>query len=434
VGKTYADNFNRANGAVGSIPGGPAWETISGTPPTIVSNQLAFSDYASAEPKAVVPLGARMNGSCDVDVSVTPDNTYGCCLYVRLVDYQNYLRLRLYSDYTTYQYYQTEYEWNDLRWRDSYSKGYIEHYWSFTSNPSWTMGTWSAWQTNSTTVCRVSAPAPFADVYGSSGNVIKQYRDVQRPGSECTGGQAGQYKYDRQSRTRSETYTPGSTTYQWSQTSPGSGWVDTGATRVVYPNSAPGDLYFTVSTNSSDTNPGQSTTPDNSIDKYVATAAYTYTTYWSPYGDVNSYGPPDTQTGNSRQGGPYTGYTYYYGRLSLEKCVGGTTTNLGGVYTSGSTSPKVMRVVAKGASLTAYYDGVQRITVTDSTFQTTGTKTGLGGGPAPAGSYQPKFDDFSVSVLTPFKVRNADDTAWIDVPFPKFKVGSAWVEIDPQRR
>jgi hypothetical protein len=93
-----------------------------------------------------------------------------------------------------------------------------------------------------------------------------------------------------------------------------------------------------------------------------------------------------------------------------------------------------MRLVAKGSALTVYYDGVQRITATDATHATTGTKTGIGGGSSAYSQTNARLDDFSVSLLTPLKVRNAADTAWIDVPYPKMRVGNAWVEIDPQRK
>lgn len=101
----YTDDFNRADGALGSIPGGPAWEVISGTW-AIASNRASSSTAASSNPVAVVDTETT-----DADLSVNVSNLGGDAIYGRVVDANNWFRAKVRRYQTSTPYYVTEYEW-----------------------------------------------------------------------------------------------------------------------------------------------------------------------------------------------------------------------------------------------------------------------------------------------------------------------------------
>jgi hypothetical protein len=403
------------------------WEAVSGAA-SISSNELLFSTAGSSNPIYAVDVGLRANGKADVDVSATPRHVYGNALYARVVDANDWIRARLQSYTTSYQYYETETLWNNNMWYDSYTARTLEYYWSYTTTyPGyWTMGTWSGWSnTGEQTACRIDYPGYGTDpVYGSSGNVVTEYRWVSNGmGVGCA---ADKSTYRKQSRSRSESWTPetSSTSYQWSASSPGSGWVNTGQSRYVN-----GSGYSKTAGNKSATNPGQTTSPNGTYDLYNSTALFANGTYWAVYKSSTV----DTSAGQTRQVGPYTGYNYYYGEVILEKCVAGVITRLGTAWLSNSTTPQVMRLRAKGSTLEVYYQGTLRVTATDATHATTGTKVGVGGAASDYNQTSARMDDFICTLLSPHQVRNAADTAWLSVERPKVRnaTDAAWVDVDP---
>jgi len=102
---TYVDDFNRANtlSGLGSIPGGPTWLVQSGTW-RILNNRAHTSTSADQNPIAYVTLNTP-NASVEADLGP------GDAVYSRIVDSNNWWRIRQRSWTTQSTSYRTEYEW-----------------------------------------------------------------------------------------------------------------------------------------------------------------------------------------------------------------------------------------------------------------------------------------------------------------------------------
>jgi hypothetical protein len=451
MGAILTDNFNRANGSPGSIPGGPAYEALSGAA-AIASSRLLFSTSPDLNPIVALPVGRRMNGSCDVEVGGAPEHVYGNALYSRIVDLNNWIRMRVQTYRTSYQYYvteyrhttyKTEYEFGDYEAQPEWRVRYLEYEHYKTISASCSYSSWSGYVLQGTTACRDSAPPPQATVYDTHsgtncGGAIKEYRVTANPlGQGCS---ATRRTYNHEYRTRSVTYTPASTTTTWTTSpTPPAGYLATGATRYAFG----GTYYAWDKTGTYDVGTGN------------FRRWYTGSSYWATSAGSDGMGGYDSPSGatrqvvdsqwwatsqgpeydgNTRQVGPYTGYTYYYGELLLEKKVSGVVTTLE-TYLTNTSSPKSMALRAKGSLLQMIWDGVVVDQVVDSTHETTGTKVGWGGGPSSWNPTNPAFDDAVVKILTPYKVRNSANNAWIDVPHPRVRnsMDTAWVDYDPVR-
>lgn len=400
------------------------WMVLSGAF-SITSNEITSSTAPGSNPLAVIDVGVRMNGKNDVDVSATPRHVYGNAVYVRVVDASNFVRARVQSWTNTY--YVTEYLYTDYEWNDHYDARRLQReVRTTTTTTNYVYQPYQGWtNTGETTACRIDQPTyGLTPIYGPDGQITTQYRWVSNGlGVGCAADKA---TYRKQSNTR--TYTT-STTYNYTYR-----WVDdgyvcgsnenfTGATQTV--SVGP---YAIWSTNpEAATNPGKTTTASGAYDAYVNTTLDAHGSYYSTY----AYNSNDVNTGATRQAGPYT--DYYYGQVVLEKCVAGTFTQLGS-YDSGSTAQQVLRLRAKDSTLQVYYGGTLRITATDAAHATTGTKVGVGGGASAYNATTPRLDDFSATLLTPYRVRNAADTAWINVERPKIRnaADTAWIDYDPK--
>jgi hypothetical protein len=452
VGVSLSTAFTQANGVPAQIAGGPAWEVISGVAPTVSSNELLFSTAGTSNPIYGITVGLRMNGKNDVDVSMTPRHVYGNALYVRVVDASNWIRARLHSSSSSY----TEYEYSDREWADRYEPRDNQPQWQeaiteYSYYRTTYQYTWSGWSnTGETTACRIDAPTyGLATVYDSWGIPVTEYRWVSNGlGVGCAADKA---TYRKQSRTNTRSST--GTTLEWHTSQPAdnayNSYSATGSSRVT----ASGGTYYAWSSNGGSdyqtgltrvwatgaplyfkqhpsqggrTSPGQQTTPNGALDGYMDTSAQAYgSNYWATAPEAG--GPLDPATGNSR-----LAYTYTYGYLTLEKCVAGTITNLGEYY-SGSSTPYVIRIRAKDSTLEVYYNGTLRISATDATH-VAGTKIGVGGGTSTYNQTMAQVDDFAYTILTPYRVRNAADTAWINVERPKIRnaANTAWIDYDPR--
>lgn len=445
MSKTLVDTFDRANGALGSIPGGPAWEVLSGTF-AIASNLATSSTAPGSNPIAVVPIGKRSNGSCDMYVEAVAQHVYGNAVYARVVDASNWLRVRVQS-YTSSYYvteyqhtpYTTEYQMQPAYWMDSYQPRVLQRQVQYVSSytTTWVMGSWSAWNdTGETTTCRSSAPTTGTNtVYGSSGQAIEENRWVSY--QTCSGG----YRYKKQKRTRSETQSASPNySYKWVNDgySLGSNESFTGSTQIV--NS--GSVYYKTSSSTSSSNPGKTTSANGSYDVYQSTTMGYGGIYWTTNIN-NTPTPPGYYTGTTRQvagtsywdtnyeagvptrqAGPYT--DYYYGQVLLEKCVAGTITQLGSMNTN-SSAARVIAIECIGNSVKALSNGSAIALTTDSTHRTTGTKAGIGGGASAYNAQTPSLNNFSVEGISPERVRVG--STWQTMN-RKVRVGTTWVDTD----
>lgn len=97
--KPISDDFNRANGALGSTSvGAEPWQIVSGTW-SITSNMATSSTAASSRPIAVVE-----GRTANVDISINISSSGGGdALYFRVVDVNNWVRLRYYGWQTSSQ-------------------------------------------------------------------------------------------------------------------------------------------------------------------------------------------------------------------------------------------------------------------------------------------------------------------------------------------
>ena len=106
----YLYDFNEPDTAAGAIttPSGmPTLEQVAGS--WRILNGRAYTDTSPTSN----PILAVTIGSGDFDMSLAVDSGGGDCLYGRVLDAQNWIRLRLERDYgySSYTYYTTEYEW-----------------------------------------------------------------------------------------------------------------------------------------------------------------------------------------------------------------------------------------------------------------------------------------------------------------------------------
>ena len=105
----YTDDFNRADtpagSGLGTIPGGPAWETINGSW-RILSNRA----YTSTS-RSLNPISAITTPTGDADVRCTTSSNGGDAVYARVTDEDNWIRVRVRRFTTTTSFYITEYEW-----------------------------------------------------------------------------------------------------------------------------------------------------------------------------------------------------------------------------------------------------------------------------------------------------------------------------------
>lgn len=423
MSKILVDTFDRANGALGSIPGGPAWQVLSGTF-AIASNLATSSTAPGSNPIAVVPIGKRSNGSCDMYVEALAQHVYGNAVYARVVDASNWLRTRVESYTSTYQYYNTEYEMNDRYWMDTYQgrtlQRQVRYISSYTTTTTYTYGPWSGYQdTGETTTCRSSAPTSGTNTVYDANNQPIEYNRWSSYQS-CSGG----WRYKKQKNTRTSTATTTQTpnyAYKWVNDgySLQSGETFTGSTQYV--NAA---TYQKIgSGRDSATNPGQTTSANGPHDLYNNTSLYAGSNYWQ-----SSSTPPnnDVATGNTRQVGPYTGTNYHYGRVFLEKCVAGTITQLGSMNTN-SSAARVIALECIGNSIKALSNGSAIALTTDSTHQTTGTKAGIGGGASAYNAQTPSLNNFSVAGISPERVRVG--STWQTMN-RKVRIGTTWVDTD----
>lgn len=99
---TINDTFHRANGPLGTEPGGLPWSVLAGAA-TIASNQAAVTVGNGAESGrsiAILPLAG--DGTFTLTLPGTPVG--GECLYFRVSDTNNWWRLRAYAQTGSYQY------------------------------------------------------------------------------------------------------------------------------------------------------------------------------------------------------------------------------------------------------------------------------------------------------------------------------------------
>ena len=88
-GVAAGDDFNRTNGSLGTTPtGGLPWQVLSGTW-SISSNKAYTSTSQYSDPIAVVDTGGS-----DVDISLNVASGGGDALYFRVVDANNWWRIR----------------------------------------------------------------------------------------------------------------------------------------------------------------------------------------------------------------------------------------------------------------------------------------------------------------------------------------------------
>lgn len=104
--RSIVDTFTRADGALGITEiGGATWEVVSGTW-TITGNKANTSTAGSSNPKAVVDLAEN-----DIDLSILMGNQGGDCIYFRVVDNNNWWRLRYYGNQGTGTQYCNQYQY-----------------------------------------------------------------------------------------------------------------------------------------------------------------------------------------------------------------------------------------------------------------------------------------------------------------------------------
>lgn len=147
-----SDAFQRADttSGLGSIPNnGPLWELISGAW-KILSNR-AHSDTSGP----YNPIAAVETNSSDGDVESSVSGNGGDCIYARVVDASNWLRVRTRRWTTTSKTYKTEYEWKvtyrysftEYEWRQYYKTsdawkgtskehGHYRYFWGTSSSVS----------------------------------------------------------------------------------------------------------------------------------------------------------------------------------------------------------------------------------------------------------------------------------------------------------
>lgn len=471
--RIYSDTFDRANGALGSVPNGPAWEILSGTF-AISGNLLTSSTAPGSNPIACIDTGVRSNGKADIDVSAVQQHNQGNALYFRVVDVNNWWRVR--TRYYSYQYYNTEYQHTtyttEYEWTDYYTgQVYVpqrrmkqwqnakQQWWVDRQFRSYTA--WSGWSDTGVggDICRASAPSHNnTPVQDSWGNDIQQYQTVARTAG-CASGQA---KYYQQTRTRTGSTSGG---YMWVDMPYTLVWTntqhDTGSS--TYQTINDGGTYYADTKNStydyetggyllvSDSSRSNYTvyrgrygiaddSPTSADDAAGTTATYNNGNFWhanastapSP-GDVKTGATRQVASGTywsstylagapTRQVGPYTDYSY---TTYLERNVAGTVTAPSSYSWYGSP----IRVVAQGNGITVYLGGTLAMSVTDSTHMSAG-KVGLGGAPSDI-TATPSWNNFSVTLLSPYMVKKPDGN-WINRN-PLYFNGTSWIETDPRK-
>lgn len=405
---TFTDDFTRANGALGSMPGGPAWEAISGSA-SISGNRVLFTTAPGSN-----PVYAVNTGKSDIDFAAAPAHRQGNALYARVVDANNWIRARLNYYRTSYQYYVTEYE--HPTYSTEYEFAYTETLYQGRSQYTeaeyryYTYGTWSSWSTYDTSVCRSVAPTPQ-----SNNTDTTEYRAVVIA-NNC---ETGKEQYAYQSRTRTKT-----TNYCWTAVGSCNGGTATGNTRQVC-GSSTSQYWATSPSGSCDYSTGSSRVVycwSSSASSPCAPGA----NYTGGTRQVQSGSYWDTNSGgtvlSTRQAGPYTGYNYY-NEVVLEKSVNGTVTVLG---TQSVSTVTQLRMLLDGTSVSVFTNGgatpVLTVTVSD---HLTATKFGFGGGTSDYSPSNPDWDTFSYTTLaTHGSLRQSG--AWQEIADVRARASAAW--------
>lgn len=103
---TILEDFNRPDGVLGTGPSGVAPIALRGTP-RIVASQLYFAEAADTNPLVVWDCGASQ---VEITVNVPPVSPFLQAIYFRVVDANNWWRLRLFQTIEGQTYFYTESE------------------------------------------------------------------------------------------------------------------------------------------------------------------------------------------------------------------------------------------------------------------------------------------------------------------------------------
>lgn len=152
---TYADSFT-GSGPLGNIEqGGLAWEVISGSWERLNGRAYSSTSYASN------PIAVINTGLSDADITLGVTYQGGDAIYFRVVDANNWWRLRVVRNSTTSTNYVTEYQWKQEYFSDVCGTMYYTGWGSYSNAPSFPL----------TVECQ-GASNPSED-YTRSGNPFK---------------------------------------------------------------------------------------------------------------------------------------------------------------------------------------------------------------------------------------------------------------------